>query len=98
MSAPLPHDFSAAVPPVPVFNCVLHVAEADAAGIITARAANLIGIVGEGRTKRQAIASAVAAFKAAAAAHHARGEAIPFLASPASPGPGETELLIAVHL
>jgi hypothetical protein len=81
-----------------VFNCVLHVAEADATGNVIARAANLSGIVGRGRTQREAIASAVAAFKAAVAEHHARGEAIPFLSAPAMPGPGETQLLIAVHL
>ena len=98
MTAPLPHDSSAAVPSVPVFNCVLHVAEPDAAGMIIARAANLSGIAGQGRMRREAIAAAVSAFKAAVAGHHARGEAIPFILSPARPAPGETELLIAVHL
>ena len=58
MTAPLTHDSSAAVPSVPVFNCVLHVAEPDAAGTIIARAANLSGIAGQGRTQREAIAAA----------------------------------------
>jgi hypothetical protein len=98
MTAPLPHNSAAAVPSVPVFNCVLHVAQADTTGIFIARAANLGGVAGQGRTQREAIAAAVATFKAAVAGHHARGETIPFLPSPAPPGPGETELLIAVHL
>ena len=98
MTAPLPHDSSAAAASVPVFNCVLHVAQADAAGIIMARAANLAGIAGRGRTQREAIAAAVSTFKAAVADFHARGEAIPFNLTPDRPGPGETELLIAVHL
>jgi hypothetical protein len=85
-------------PSVPVFNCVLHVAPASAEGVVVARAANLAGIEGIGRSQREAIAIAVAAFKAAVAGYHARGEVIPFVPSPARPGPGETERLIAVHL
>jgi hypothetical protein len=88
-------EFSSAVP---VFNCVLYVAPKDADGIVVAHAANLAGIQGQGRSQREAIAGAVAAFKATVAGYHARGETIPFVPSPPKPGPGETERLIAVHL
>jgi hypothetical protein len=98
MTAPLPYDPAGNVASVPVFNCVLYVAPPDADGIVVARAANLPAIEGRGRSQREAIASAVAAFKAAVAGYHGRGEAIPFVPSPSKPGPGETERLIAVHL
>ena len=82
--------------PVPVFNCVVHVAPA-ADGMIVARVANLAGIEGRGGSEREALAQAVAAFKAAVSRYHTAGEPIPWLAD-VQPKPGETQRLIAVHL
>ena len=82
---------------VPVFNCVVHVAPPDAGGIVVARVANLPGFEGRGRSEREALAQAVAAFKATVAAKTAAGEAIPFIDPPA-PAAGQTQRLIAVHL
>jgi len=84
--------------PVPVFNCVVHVSPPSADGTVVARVVNLAGIEGRGRSEREALAQVVAAFKAAVASYHTKGETIPFLAQPAKPVPGETERLIAVHL
>jgi len=89
-----PHSGGSAVP---VFNCIVHVASA-ADGTIIARVANLAGIEGRGRSEREALAQAVAAFKAVVSRYHAAGEPIPWLESPARPLPGESERLIAVHL
>ena len=83
---------------VPVFNCVVHVRPATADGTIVAQVVNLAGIEGRGRSEREALAQAVAAFKAAVRRYHAAGEPIPWLAETVKPGPGETQRLIAVHL
>lgn len=82
---------------VPVFNCVVHVAPADIDGTIVARVANLPGLEGRGRSEREALAAAVAAFKATVAAKTAAGETIPFIEPPPPPA-GQTQRLIAVHL
>lgn len=82
---------------VPVFNCVVNVAPADAQGIIVARVANLPGIAGRGRSEREALAQAVTAFKARIAELHAAGQPIA-LTEPTKPAAGETQRLIAVHL
>ncbi|MDX1947554.1 MAG: hypothetical protein SFU86_19300 [Pirellulaceae bacterium] len=84
---------------VPVFNCVVHVAAPSGAEPqFVARVANLAGIETRGRTEREALSQAVAAFKAAVAAKHAAGEAIPWLVEPIPPLPGQFTRLIAVHL
>jgi hypothetical protein len=81
---------------VPVFNCVVRVGRADD-GTIVARVANLAGIEGRARTEREALAQAVAAFKAEVGRYQAAGAAIPWTnVMPARDG--ETERLIAVHL
>jgi hypothetical protein len=83
---------------VPVFNCVAHIAPPAADGTIVARVANLAGIEGRGRSEREALAGAVAAFKAELGRYHASGETIPWIAEVAPLKPGETQRLIAVHL
>jgi predicted RNase H-like HicB family nuclease len=83
---------------VPVFNCIVHVAPRNADGIVVARVVNLAGIEVQGRSEREALTQAVAAFKAAVAGYHAQGESMPFVAHQGKPAPGETERLIAVHL
>lgn len=84
--------------PVPVFNCVVNISPADSGGTVVARVANLAGIEGRGRTEREALAAAVAAFKSTVARYHAAGEAIPWLPEVAQPQPGETQRFVAVHL
>jgi predicted RNase H-like HicB family nuclease len=84
--------------PVPVFNCVVHVARAAADGTVVARVTNLAGIEGRGRTEREALAQAVAAFKAAVSHYHASGEPIPWLPVTEATSAGELQRLIAVHL
>jgi hypothetical protein len=83
---------------VPVFNCVVNVAPAGADGVVIARVANLAGIEGRGRTEREALAQAVAAFKAFISQKHNAGEPIPFLTKALDPAPGEVQRLIALHL
>ena len=83
---------------VPVFNCHAYVSRLDAEGWITARSANLPEIVVRGKTEREALATLVAAFKAAISRYHAAGQAIPWAESPAKPAAGEQERWIAVHL
>jgi hypothetical protein len=80
-----------------IFNCVVHVAPADDGGTIVARVANLPGLEGRGRFEREALAGAVAAFKATVAVKSAAGETIPFI-DPPQPPAGQTQRLIAVHL
>jgi hypothetical protein len=82
---------------VPVFNCIVHIGP-SADGAIIARVVNLPGIEASGQTQREALASAVAAFKAEVARYHKVGDAIPFIDNYAPPQPGHTERLIAVHL
>jgi hypothetical protein len=84
--------------PVPVFNCVVHVAPPAADGTIVARVANLAGIEGRGRSEREALAQAVATFKATVSKYHTAGEPIPFLANVVAPAPGEVQRFVAVHL
>jgi len=83
--------------PVPVFNCVVHVAPKDAAGTIVARVANLAGIEGRGKSEREALAQAVATVKTAVGGYHTASEPIPWV-DEAPLKPGETQRLIAVHL
>jgi hypothetical protein len=82
---------------VPVFNCIVYVARPAVDGTVVARAANLPGIEGRGKSERGALAQVVAAFKAHIGAKVAAGETIPF-AQPAPLATGETQRLIAVHL
>jgi len=84
--------------PPPVFNCIVYVARPDAAGLVIARVANLAAIQGRGKSEREAISQAVAAFKAEVAARVAASEAIPWINPPPPLPPGESERLIAVHL
>jgi hypothetical protein len=83
---------------VPVFNCVVNVARSDAEGAVVARVANLAGIEGHGKSEREALGQAVAAFKAFVAEHHAAGRAIPWRDPPLAAASGEAQRLIAVHL
>lgn len=85
-------------PNVPVFNCVVLVSPRADDGLITARAAELVGLTARAKTEREALTQLVAAFKAVVARHHAANEPIPWLQPPLSPAPGDSQRLIAVHL
>ena len=83
---------------VPVFDCHVILNGPDENGLYKARAANLRGVVGGGNSERQALLSIVTAFKAVVADYHRNGEPIPWNDPPESPGDGEVERWIPVHL
>lgn len=87
-----------APPNVPVFNCVVNVGPPGLDGLVEATVANLPGVVGRGRSEREALAQVVPQFKALVAKHHAAGQPIPWLDPPLAPTAGQTQRLIAVHL
>ena len=88
----------ASVPaPVPVFNCVVHLATRPDGGV-RARIANLPGLECEGQTERAALQSIVAAFKQRVAEFLASRTQIPWIDPPLAAEPGERIRLIGVHL
>ena len=85
-------------PDVPVFNCLVIVSPRDAEGLITARAAELAGMEGRGKSEREALAQVVSQFKDFVSRRYAAGDEIPWLQPPLTPPPGEQQRFIAVHL
>ena len=85
-------------PDVPVFNCVVIVSPRDAEGMVSARAAELAGIAGRGKSEREALSQVVAQFKDLVSRRYAAGDDIPWLQPPLAPGPQEQQRFIAVHL
>jgi hypothetical protein len=85
-------------PDVPVFNCLVIVSPRDAEGLISARAAELAGIEGRGKSEREALAQVVAQFKDFVTRRYAAGDEIPWLQPPVPAEPGEQQRFIAVHL
>ena len=83
---------------VPVFNCRAIVSPRNADGTVVARCAELANLSVAGDTEREALQKLVAAFKATMAGHVAAKEDIPWIRPGEAAGPGEKELLIAVHL
>ncbi|HXT60680.1 MAG TPA: hypothetical protein VN699_18710 [Pirellulales bacterium] len=83
---------------VPVYNCLVLLSPPDAEGYLAARCSNLPEVAERGKSRREALAKVVAAFKAAVARYSAEGRAVPFAAEPLEPAPGEEQLWIAVHL
>jgi hypothetical protein len=84
--------------PVPVFNCVLNVGPGEAPGQFVAQGANLRAIRAVGRTEREALSQAVAAFKTLVAEAHTSGTPLPWIDPPDPPQPGQSQRLVAVHL
>jgi len=82
---------------VPVFDCHVLIAPADAEGYLSARVANLPEITARARNERDLLRSIVTQFKAAAIKYHAAG-GIPWQNPPAVAAPGESERWIPVHL
>ncbi len=83
---------------VPVFNCVVNVAPPGADGSVVATVANVVGISGQGKSEREALAAVVAQFKAAMARYHADKTPVPWIDPPTPPAAGQAQRLIAVHL
>ncbi len=83
---------------VPVFNCIVYVSPRDTEGMIVARAAELAGMEGRGKSEREALALVVAQFKNFVSRRYAAGDVIEWLSPPLSPEPGDVQRLIAVHL
>ena len=83
---------------VPVFNCRVIVSQRDAQGKIVARAAELADLSATGDTDREALQKLVAEFKAKMAAYVAAQEEIPWIRPGLSPGVGEREFFVPVHL
>ena len=83
---------------VPVFNCVVNVAQPNAEGIVVARVANLAGMEARGKTEREALSLIVASFKAEMKRLHAAGTPVRWVDPIEKPGSNESQRLIAVHL
>ena len=83
---------------VPVFNCLVIVSPRDTEGLISARAAELAGMEGRGKSEREALAQVVAQFKDFVSRRYAVGDEIPWLKPPQTPQSGEEQRFIAVHL
>lgn len=81
----------------PVFNCLVHVRQTGS-DAYEAVAIELDGVVGQGSTRRDALASVVAKFKTVMADYVARGEAVPWKRPAPAPAPHEQQVFIAVHL
>ncbi len=85
-------------PGVPVFDCHVIVSPPDERGVVVARMSRLPNISGRGPTEREALQQLVSAFKAAAQDHLSSGEEIPWVDESLTPGEGESERWIPVHL
>src|SRR5690606_14900191 len=83
---------------VPVYNCIALVSPRDEQGIVHVRAANIADLKTTGASEREALQHLVGAFKIVISQCLAEGRAVPLLAEPQPPAPGETPRLIAVHL
>jgi predicted RNase H-like HicB family nuclease len=83
---------------VSVYNCHARLSPLDDGGWITARCCNLPEIQSRGKTQREALATLVAAFKAAITRYRTAGQPIPWKEDSAEPEPGEQDRWIAVQL
>jgi hypothetical protein len=92
------HNSAIPTGPVPVFNCVMNIGPADDPGQVIAQGANLREIRAVGRTEREALAQAVATFKALVSQAHQSGISLPWIEPPEPPQPGQVQRFVAVHL
>jgi hypothetical protein len=83
---------------VPVFNCVVNVGLPGPDGVVEATVANVAGLVGRGKSEREALAQVVPLFKALVAKQHTAGQPIAWIDPPLAPAAGQSQRLIAVHL
>ena len=84
--------------PVPVYDCHVILTPADADGVITAKVSTLPEISASGRIERDVLRQIVEDFKSALIRYREAGQPIPWVKSPAGPGPSETQRWIPVHL
>jgi len=84
--------------PVPVFSCIVILGRPDEAGKREARVANLAGITAEGHSERDLLTAIMKKFRAVTQDYTSRAEAIPWVEPPETPGEGESQRFIPVHL
>ena len=97
-SNPLPLISANECSPVPVVNCLVILSAPDENGRRKGRVANLEGISTEGTSEREIMSSLMKAFKTCLQKFTEAGEVIPWIDPPESPGSGEVERFIPVHL
>lgn len=83
---------------VPVFNCHVILSPATDDGKIVGRAANLPEISASGPTERDVLRSVMQQFKTRVKESMDAGQPVSFLDPPQTPGQGEVERFIPVHL
>ena len=84
--------------PVPVFSCIVILGSPDETGRRQARVANLAGITAEGASERDLLTAIMKKFRAVTLGFTERGEQIPWIEPPETPGKGESQRFIPVHL
>lgn len=95
--APPPLSLGPVSSNIPVFNCIVHVLR-DSDGTVSARVANLPGIVCRASTERDVLSKIVKEFKQMVKELSEKGSAIPWIDPPSSKGPNEQTRFIPVHL
>jgi hypothetical protein len=83
---------------VPVFNCVAILSPIPGGTKLAGRIANLAGISGEGNTERDVLIQLTKRFKATVQEYSQKQQPIPWVDPPETPGPGEMQRFIPVHL
>ena len=84
--------------PVPVFNCLIILSPSDEKGRRRGRVANLAGISAEGTSERDILTAIMKKFKTTVQECTQASRVIPWIDPPESPGEGEVERFIPVHL
>jgi len=95
---PLPQVSASDCNPVPVFNCQVIMGPPDDNGRREGRVANLAGITASGYSERDVLTAIAKTFKATVKSHVDNGTDIPFIDPPETPGPGEAQRFLPVHL
>jgi predicted RNase H-like HicB family nuclease len=83
---------------VPVYDCHVILSPPNEQGQIVARAASLPGVTAQGSTERETLRNIVTVFKAKLIEYRDAEMEIPWAEQAESPGPGESERWIPVHL
>lgn len=83
---------------VPVYDCHVILSHPNEQGQIVARAASLPGVTAQGSTERETLRNIVTVFKAKLIEYRDAEMEIPWAEQAESPGPGESERWIPVHL
>ncbi|MCA9134661.1 MAG: hypothetical protein KDA45_15945, partial [Planctomycetales bacterium] len=84
-------------PSVPAFTCLVYVRKNEDA-TVSGRVANLAGIEARGSSERDVLSRLAREFKARIVDMMSRGQPIPWVEPPASPGVDEHKRTIPVHL